>query len=102
MMEQTLMVSRGRDALASAALLFVLDFSPAASLTLRALTGARAVEALSTVARPFTLNTLTGSTTHVALRSLFHGSLVLCLPFFGRRISRLQFKQVPIADSHHR
>jgi hypothetical protein len=56
--------------------LFVLNSSLAATLTLRALARACAVEALAAVTGPFTLNTLTGSTAHVALCSFFHGSLV--------------------------
>ena len=79
------MVSRRRDALAEAASSFVLGFSASASLTLRTLTGACAVEALSAIAGPFTLNTLTGSTAHIAFCSFFHG-----LPFPCGRISNVE------------
>jgi hypothetical protein len=72
MTEQTFMLSRQPDAIALADSSFVLGFSAAAALTLRALTCSCAVEALSAVAGPFTLNTLTGSTAHIAFCSLFH------------------------------
>ena len=57
--------------LREASLLRAFGFSMAGTLTLRTLSGARAIGALAAIAGPLAHRALAQSTTHVALHSLF-------------------------------